>query len=204
MPATVPLVWSSSIPPLPQALSPQPMMVPGQATAALLSDIEQKIRRLNNIKDIRGAIEQMENGEVHEIREALGPKAGRETDKRWGSIKNVVNRREKLYKVLEVDFRSNKDEFFAYFTKPSPSETTKKGKGSAETLYSFTQVVEKLFPSMEKAIREEMSKLLYVGKDGEFSEELWKEKWGDMHRFAIWDAIKAQLEVQSAEEDHNN
>lgn len=162
--------------------------------ASILADIEMKISRLKSIQNIKDAIEQIENGEVQAIREEIGPKGGRNTNPQWRSIKNVVNRREKLFSIFEEDFDKDMQAFLKYFSKPAP-KTGQKRKVQAtesedEILCSFSQVTQNLIPAMEKAIKVEREKGNYI-EDGVFSEELWDEKWSKKNWFEIWDILKA-------------
>ncbi|KLO10083.1 hypothetical protein SCHPADRAFT_892608 [Schizopora paradoxa] len=172
----------------------QPTAASSSLAASILADMDMKISRLKSIQNIKDAIEQVENGEVQAIREEIGPKAGRGTNPQWKSIKNVVNRREKLFSIYKEDFDKNMQAFLDYFSKPAPKSGQKRKVQATETedkvLNSFSEVTQTLIPAMEKAIKAEREKDNYL-VDGVFSEEVWDEKWSGKNRFKIWDILKA-------------
>ena len=177
------------------AAAPQPATSSSSTLAAsLLADIELKIKRLRSIQNIKDAIKQVENGEVQAIREEIGPKYGRDTNPQWKNIKNVVNRREKLYTVFEEDFDKDMQAFLKYFSKPVPKTGQKRKVQETESedqiLCSFSQVTQELIPAMEKAVKAEREKEDYK-EDGVFSEVLWNDKWYGKNRFEIWEILKA-------------
>lgn len=159
------------------------------AAAAILADIEKKYEQVKKVNGLREAIKQVEDGEVKAIRDALG-----RGHPRWLSIKSVITRREKVYRALLQDFEGDKEKFFAYFTRPI-IDTTKRRKSALsvddENLYSFSDVAERLIPAMVQALVTEKKKEKYM-ENGKFSDALWKENWGDMNRFMIWDSLKAE------------
>lgn len=164
----------------------------------MLADIEMKINRLRSIENIKQAIEQVESGEVQAIRDLIGPKAGRSSNKQWRSIKSVVTRRERMYSVYEEDFGNDMASFLQYFSKPAPASGQKRKAQATEVegriLCSFTQVTETLMPGMEVAIKAEKEKEAYKD-NGIFYEALWREKWSDKHRFEVWDILKSNTDT---------
>ncbi|KAK7034808.1 hypothetical protein R3P38DRAFT_3493032 [Favolaschia claudopus] len=161
--------------------------------AALLDDLSRDIEGLSRCEGLRDIIQQVESREVARIRDRYGPSDGRRgtADPSWSKYKNIVSKRERLYRILSEDFRGDKDRFFSFFTVPQMPKKRKRMVEDEERLRSFRKIVEAA-PWCEADILLEHQKEQYYGPNGEFSELRWTEHWGSMNCWEVWREIKKE------------
>ncbi|KAK7041155.1 hypothetical protein R3P38DRAFT_2512672 [Favolaschia claudopus] len=112
--------------------------------AALLDDLSRDIEGLSRCEGLRDIIQQVESGEVARIRERYGPSDGRRgtADPSWSKYKNIVSKRERLYRILSEDFKGDKDRFFSFFTVPQMPKKRKRMVEDEDRLRSFRKIVD--------------------------------------------------------------
>ncbi|KAK7027192.1 hypothetical protein R3P38DRAFT_2527064 [Favolaschia claudopus] len=161
--------------------------------AALLDDLSRDIEGLSRCEGLRDIIQQVESGEVARIRDRYGPSDGRRgtADPSWSKYKNIVSKRERLYRILSEDFKGDKDRFFSFFTVPQMPKKRKRMVEDEDRLRSFRKIVEAV-PWCEADILVEHQKDQYHGPNGEFSEARWVEHWGTMNCWEVWREIKKE------------
>ncbi|KAK7012493.1 hypothetical protein R3P38DRAFT_2550330 [Favolaschia claudopus] len=175
-------------------LIPLPSPVPNHSaasSAALLDDLSKEIEGLARCEGLRDIIQQVESGEVSRIRARYGPSEGRRgtADPSWPKYKNIVSKRERLYRILSEDFAGDKQRFFAFFTVPQIPKKRKRAKEEADSpedhFRSFRKIVEAA-PWCEADLAVERGKEQYHGSNGEFSDMQWAAKWGTRNSWEIW------------------
>lgn len=179
--------------------------------ATVLDQCKLDIQSLKRAEGLRDVISQVESGEVQRIREQYGPQHGRAALVQWASIKGAVTKRERVYRVLEADFRGDKNAFFAFFTDPevtneSSTKAMRRKKRRRtdsnlgdypktaigdvhDNLRAFRRVVEAI-PRVEAIVKVEMAKDEYQDSaTGEFSQDLWDQRWHGANGWEIWRAL---------------
>ncbi|KAK7029927.1 hypothetical protein R3P38DRAFT_2932454 [Favolaschia claudopus] len=161
--------------------------------AALLDDLSRDIEGLSRCEGLRDIIQQVESGEVARIRSRYGPSDGRRgtADPLWSKYKNIVSKRERLYRILSEDFEGNKDRFFSFFTVPQIAKKRKRVIEDEDRLRSFRKIVEAV-PWCEADLQVERRKEQYHGLNGEFCESRWAEHWGTMNCWEVWREIEKE------------
>ncbi|KAK7005859.1 hypothetical protein R3P38DRAFT_3404567 [Favolaschia claudopus] len=160
---------------------------------ALLDDLSKEIEGLARCEGLRDIIEQVESGAVAKIRARYGPSDGRRgtADPSWPKYKNIVSKRERLYRILSEDFAGDKQRFFTFFTVPQIPKKRKRAKEEPESLEdsehfrSFRKIVEAA-PWCEADLLAEREKDQYHGSNGRFCDLQWAGKWGTMNSWEIW------------------
>ena len=179
---------------IPSPIPPQPELLPSTAPSSqpdfiqniMPSALNITIDRIQGVSGLKEALDQVLRGEVAAYREKVGPQKGRKTNPDWARHKHTITRRERLHTIFAKDFKSDRDHFFTFFTKPHEGT----GKKTGDNLYSFDEVITVLLPNQKKCIQEEQTQEHYKS-NGEFSEELWKEKWGEMNDWEVWMELKS-------------
>ncbi|KAK7016608.1 hypothetical protein R3P38DRAFT_3567162 [Favolaschia claudopus] len=165
--------------------------------AALLHNLSQVVEGLERCEGLRDIVEQVESGKVAEIRARYGPAEGRRgtADAAWPRFRNIVSKRERLYRILKEEFSGDKERFFSFF---SVSSVTKKRKrpqdepvAPEERFRSFRKIVEAA-PWCEADVLAERQKEQYYGADGEFCRTLWDERWGAMNLWEVWRSMEKE------------
>lgn len=159
--------------PIPIPTAHSPAIIP--SSSSIPSALSQQVVRLPEVHTIKKAIEQYKDGIVKEVRDAAAP----------GASRNTSSRRTRLFNIYKDDFGENMDRMLQFFTKPD-GEFSEKGKrrDKPANQYTPTELADKLLPSMKKVIAEEKKKECYLD-NGVFSEELWKERWGNRNRWEV-------------------
>ncbi|KAK6972280.1 hypothetical protein R3P38DRAFT_3485618 [Favolaschia claudopus] len=160
---------------------------------ALLDDLSKEIEGLARCEGLRDIIQQVESGAVAKIRARYGPSDGRRgtADPSWPKYKNIVSKRERLYRILSEDFAGDKQRFFTFFTVPQIPKKRKRAKEEPESLEdsehfrSFRKIVEAA-PWCEADLLAEREKEQYHGSNGRFCDLQWAGKWGTMNSWEIW------------------
>ncbi|GJE89367.1 hypothetical protein PsYK624_054660 [Phanerochaete sordida] len=164
--------------------------------AAALRSCELDIDSLERPANLREVLDQLESGHVERIRKAYGPSAGRASSPQWKGIRNTVTKRERLYEVFKTDFASDRCAFLSFFRIPAAAKKRKGQKpqnAEQEAFRPFRAVVEAI-PHVTEDIDTEMAKAEYRGGvSGEFSDALWKARWGTMNRWEVWRALDLEL-----------
>lgn len=181
-------LWAPS-PPLPYT---------AETSSATLCAVDSSIAGTSNIELITlptastlpEAIAQCESGLVARIRDAYGPPEGKKgTSKNpavWAQYRGRITRRERLYSILQSDFRGDKDHFLAFFTKSAnsvPRRGAKRTHATMEaddmgtrTFYAVNDVVEAL-PKCRTAIAQATHGLNAAER---------AILWGERNDFEIW------------------
>ncbi|KAK7001113.1 hypothetical protein R3P38DRAFT_2649808 [Favolaschia claudopus] len=164
---------------------------PAPPEAALLDDLSKEIEGLARCDGLQDIIQQVESGKVASIRARYGPSEGRRgtADPSWPKYKNIVSKRERLYRILSEDFAGDKQRFFAFFTVPQIPKKRKRAKEEPDSpedhFRSFRKIVEAA-PWCEADLAVERGKEQYHGSNGEFSDMQWAAKWGTRNSWEIW------------------
>ncbi|KAF7965123.1 hypothetical protein HWV62_45547 [Athelia sp. TMB] len=190
-PTTAPSTSNASAS-LPLSTSAVPSSNPISQDADFLSSIQEQIRSLRQVTDIREAIQQCKSGLVADLRNNYGPSIvnGKRTGRShplWDSVKNIVSRRERLYAQLKQHFDDDEEKFYGFFTVPS-SECSRSSKNAAPALRSMNCLVNSI-SKMEDALASERQKASYCTADGNFSTVLWKSVWDDKNDWEVWRAL---------------
>ena len=155
----------------------------------LLTKISKPVKSLQRARTLREAIEQHKTGAVNQQREF-----SREADD-WSSCKNTISRRKRLYSVLEVDFKDDEDRFFDFFSLDPKKVMLLKQKHPNlpnKMHVACNMLTDKLVPACNTAIEAEQKKDEYH-VDGEFSQQVWEEHWGDKNRWEIFKELDTTL-----------
>ncbi|KAK6984637.1 hypothetical protein R3P38DRAFT_3452239, partial [Favolaschia claudopus] len=121
--------------------------------------------RCDGLQDL---IQQVESGKVASIRARYGPSDGRRgtADPSWPKYKNIVSKRERLYRILSDGFAGYKQRFLALFTVPQIPKKRKRAKDELDSpedhFRSFRKIVEAA-PWCESDLQIERRKEKYVG-----------------------------------------
>ncbi|KAK6992375.1 hypothetical protein R3P38DRAFT_2658867 [Favolaschia claudopus] len=170
---------------------------PAPPEAALLDDLSQEIEGLARCDGLQDIIQQVESGKVASIRARYGPSDGRRgtADPSWPKYKNIVSKRERLYRILSEDFAGDKQRFLTFFTVPQIPKKRKRAKDESDSpedhFRSFRKIVEAA-PWCESDLQIERRNEKYVDSNGNFSDALWTEKWGTMNGWEIWREVKGE------------
>ncbi|KAK7002508.1 hypothetical protein R3P38DRAFT_3283450 [Favolaschia claudopus] len=165
--------------------------------AALLDNLSQVVEGLERCEGLRDIVEQVESGKVAEIRARYGPAEGRRgtADAAWPRFRNIVSKRERLYRILKEEFSGDKERFFSFFSVPSVTKKRKRPQDEPvapeERFRSFRKIVEAA-PWCEADVLAERQKEQYYGADGEFSSSLWGERWGSMNSWEVWRSMEKE------------
>ncbi|KAK7001789.1 hypothetical protein R3P38DRAFT_3609370 [Favolaschia claudopus] len=165
--------------------------------AALLDDLSKEIEGLARCDGLQDIIQQVESGKVASIRARYGPSDGRRgtADPSWPKYKNIVSKRERLYRILSEDFAGDKQRFFTFFTVPQIPKKRKRDKEESDSpedhFRSFRKIVEAA-PWCESDLQIERRNEKYIDSNGNFSDALWTERWGTMNGWEIWREVKGE------------
>jgi hypothetical protein len=182
----------SSSPNLSLASSAQPTIISRESLseqADLLRTCGMDIQALNTANGLRNVIEQVESGQVKRIRDLYGPKSGKNTATdttgvSWNKIKGTITKRERIYDQLVKQFGGDKDRFFDFFTIQGTSRKRKNRNGNGE-LQALRKVADAIPHCMGDVTREkEMA--IYLNSSGQFSNELWAQKWAGKNDWEVW------------------
>jgi hypothetical protein len=147
------------------------------------------IQALNTANGLRDVIEQVESGQVKRIRDLYGPKSKKNTATdttgvSWNKIKGTITKRERIYDQLVKQFGGDKDRFFDFFTIQGTSRKRKNRNGNDE-LQALRKVADAIPHCMGDVTREkEMA--IYLNSSGQFSNELWAQKWAGKNDWEVW------------------
>lgn len=173
----------------PATLPHSPPVLPHVASdATVLGSCQLDIESMQRAQNLRDAIEQVESGAVGRIRERYGPRDDRAAEAMWGRLKGKVTKRERLYGLLAGTFEGDKENFFQFFTVSAPTDGKKQrsGKWSKLKLISLRLVVEAI-PHCQRDLADERMNVRYIDPaSGRFSEQLWREAWGDQNDWHVW------------------
>ncbi|KAF7980825.1 hypothetical protein HWV62_36450 [Athelia sp. TMB] len=162
--------------------------------AALLSNIQEEIKSLQQVNGIREAIQQFKSGRVADFRKRYGPGVvdgkKQKSHELWESMKMVVSRRERLSTQLEEHFGGDEEKFYAFFTIPDSelAQRSRPSKKPVERLRALNRLVAAISP-MQRDLAEECQQLKYHTADGQFSQLLWQAAWNGMNDWEIWRAL---------------
>jgi len=164
--------------------------------AAVLASGKLEIQALNRVTNLREVIEQIERGDVQRIREKYGPQRGRPGHPIWPSIKSTVNRRERVYHQLmdACEFGGDKERFFAFFrsrqdNEATPLTNTRKRKADESPNTLPFRLIAEAIPHRDKDIGMEKSQVQYRDEVGSFSDERWRQLWGEANDWEVWRAL---------------
>ncbi|KAK6988802.1 hypothetical protein R3P38DRAFT_2804268 [Favolaschia claudopus] len=151
---------------------------------ALLDDLSKEIEGLARCEGLRDIIQQVESGAVAKIRARYGPSDGRRgtADPSWPKYKNIVSKRERLYRILSEDFAGDKQR---YQKKRKRAKEEPESLEDSEHFRSFRKIVEAA-PWCEADLLAEREKEQYHGSNGRFCDLQWAGKWGTMNSWEIW------------------
>jgi hypothetical protein len=152
------------------------------------------IKALKQAGGLEEVIAQVENGAVGEMRRLYGPCGRNQGGKpEWKTLKCTINKRERIYEQLVVEFGSNKDKFFEFFTigddlQPAASW---KGKGKRKRAEGMRQLrssnkVAEAIPHRDVDLATEKQSSVYQEKLGCFSQQLWDTRWAGLNKWEIW------------------
>ncbi|TCD59838.1 hypothetical protein EIP91_011334 [Steccherinum ochraceum] len=144
---------------------------------------------LLNIEDaddgLPGVLRLLESGAIRRIREAYGPMEGRKPHPNWKQVKIKVNRHERVGKQVVKYFNNNKDAFLKFFVMTEDSRPAgsrkRKLRSSSEPQYRAYRLVSQAIPHMEADVNRHRKEVQYADPaTGEFSEQRWRARWGDV------------------------
>ncbi|KAJ7210307.1 hypothetical protein C8J57DRAFT_1608144 [Mycena rebaudengoi] len=180
--------------------------------AAILEDLSSLILGLERCDGLREIVQQIESGAVKKIRDRYGPAAPgcRGTaDPMWSKYSNLVSKRERLGRILEIDFVGDKDRFFAFFTVSPPNRRKKQkiaeepsNSTATEHFRAFRRIVE-AHPWCEADLAAERRKAEYLQQGGEFSQEIWDAKWGQQNIWEVWRVLGGERYTKVKDGDSN-
>ena len=161
--------------------------------ADLLRTCNEDIKALDTANGLQDVIFQVESGKVKKICDLYGPgssssssttTATTPTTVKWKNIKGTITKRECLYDQLITHFGGDKDKFFDFFTIQETSRK-RKHKDGDEELQAMQKVVEAI-PHCKADIKSEREKSIYLDSSGQFSDELWAQRWGKKNDWEVW------------------
>ncbi|KAJ7227568.1 hypothetical protein C8J57DRAFT_1535016 [Mycena rebaudengoi] len=206
-----PAISSSPTPPISSA----PLTTPTPTVhnqAAILEDLSSLILGLERCDGLREIVQQIESGAVKKIRDRYGPAApGRRgtADPMWSKYSNLVSKRERLGRILEIDFVGDKDRFFAFFSVLPPNRRKKQkvaeepsNSTATEHFRAFRRIVE-AHPWCEADLAAERRKAEYLQQGGEFSQEIWDGKWGQQNIWEVWRVLGGERYTKVKDGDSN-
>ena len=186
-PSTTPFI-APEPPPCSTAVSvlEEPQVPRGDA--AILTSGELEIQALERATNLQEVIDQLEHGEVQQIRDKYGPQQGRAAHSMWPKIKVTINRRERLYHQLmdPNEFDGDKDQFFKFFVTTCNARNRKRKANDDQLEMVPYHLFVEAVPHRDKDIREERKSAAYHDESGSFSSQLWHEKWGNANSWEVW------------------
>ncbi|KAF7973324.1 hypothetical protein HWV62_15575 [Athelia sp. TMB] len=165
---------------------PPPTSLPANAAPSttltdteLLDTCSMDIDALNKVHGLVEVIAQVKSGAVQRMRDKYGPQKGRKTLSQWARIKVTVNRRERVFEILQDYFDNDEARFLAFFQlPPAPGNPTS---------YLPYRKVAGAIPHMKKDVEAEKKDVQYQDPEsGEFSDALWQERWPGKNDFEVW------------------
>ncbi|KAF7323500.1 hypothetical protein HMN09_00131200 [Mycena chlorophos] len=197
-PASTPASTHPIAPPIPCAV---PSNAGAEAVAlASLADVKEGLERASGLLDV---VEQLESGHVQRVRDLYGPnaKTNRGAADGWDGLRSIVNKRERLGKILSgpKNFAGDKDRFLAYFKLPAQTGKGKRkrtGASDEDSGYRAYRRIVEAWVWCKRDIKRERKAVAYHGSDGQFSEARWKEKWGERNRWEVWRAMGRETYVK--------
>ncbi|KAF7318185.1 hypothetical protein HMN09_00326700 [Mycena chlorophos] len=107
--------------------------IPSPVALASLADVKEGLERASGLLDV---VEQLESGHVKYVRDTHGPntKTNRGAADGWDGLRSMVNKRERLGKILNgpKNFAGDEEKFLAYFKMPAPTGKGKRARGPDE------------------------------------------------------------------------
>jgi hypothetical protein len=193
--------------PLPSSTPLHPLLPPSASETSLASPAQLKkqadllqtctvdIQALNTANGLRDVISQVESGQVQRIRDLYGPKPMKTTATtittitttptvKWKNIKGTITKRERIYEQFDSQFKKDKNRFFNFFIIQDTSRK-RKHKGGDEELQAMRKVVEAI-PRCKADVKSEMKRQIYLDSSGQFSDELWAQKWAGKNHWEVW------------------
>lgn len=146
----------------------------------LLATCHMDIEALNRANGLEDVIRQVQSGEVQRIREKYGPDLKhRRAIPKWNSIKSTLNRRERVFGVLQDDFNNDEARFFAFFELASTA--------GRPTTYQSVRKIAGALPRMREDVNAEKAAVQYQDtQSGIFSDALWQQRWQGQNGFEVW------------------
>jgi hypothetical protein len=114
----------------------------------------------------------------------------------WPKYKNLVSKRERLYKVLERDFEGNKERFFAFFSLPKKRKRGDEDPTLSEDRFQSYRKIVEAKPWCEADLEAERQKEQYRNPNGEFAEGMWTAQWGAKNSWEVWREMKRERYVK--------
>ncbi|KAJ7786827.1 hypothetical protein B0H14DRAFT_3893495 [Mycena olivaceomarginata] len=139
-------------------------------------------------------LSKIESGAVKAIRTRYGPVDERRgtANPLWPKYKNLVSKRERLYKVLERDFEGNKERFFAFFSLPKKRKRGDEDPTLSEDRFQSYRKIVEAKPWCEADLEAERQKEQYRNPNGEFAEGMWTARWGAKNSWEVWREMKRE------------
>ncbi|KAJ7882607.1 hypothetical protein B0H14DRAFT_3754400 [Mycena olivaceomarginata] len=171
---------------------------PAPHEAALLQDLSKVIEGLEKCEGLQDVVQQIESGAVKAIRTRYGPVDERRgtANPLWPKYKNLVSKRERLYKVLERDFEGNKERFFAFFSLPKKRKRGDEDPTLSEDRFQSYRKIVEAKPWCEADLEAERQKEQYRNPNGEFAEGMWTARWGAKNSWEVWREMKRERYVK--------
>ncbi|KAJ7870206.1 hypothetical protein B0H14DRAFT_2503385 [Mycena olivaceomarginata] len=171
---------------------------PAPHEAALIQDLSKVIEGLEKCEGLQDIVHQIESGAIKAIRIRYGPVDERRgtADPSWPKYKNLVSKRERLYKVLERDFEGNKERFFAFFSLPKKRKRDDEDPTLSEDRFQSYRKIVEAKPWCEADLEAERQKEQYHNSNGEFAEGKWTARWGAKNSWEVWREMKRERYVK--------
>ncbi|KAJ7836579.1 hypothetical protein B0H14DRAFT_3141719 [Mycena olivaceomarginata] len=141
--------------------------------AALIQDLSKVIEGLEKCEGLQDIVHQIESGAIKAIRIRYGPVDERRgtADPSWPKYKNLVSKRERLYKVTKRGFSP-------FFSLPKKRKRDDEDPTLSEDRFQSYRKIVEAKPWCEADLEAERQKEQYHNSNGEFAEGKWTARWG--------------------------